>query len=41
MLSYKKRTFKFDLHGFTLDDANQKVKEIILSCVKINIKKYF
>ena len=29
--------FKFDLHGFTLDEANQKVKEIILSCVK---KKY-
>ena len=29
--------FKFDLHGFTLDDANQKVREIILSCIK---KKY-
>ena len=33
----RKERFKFDLHGFTLNDANQKVKEIILSCVK---KKY-
>ena len=33
----KKERFKFDLHGFTLNEANQKVKEIILSCVK---KKY-
>lgn len=29
--------FKFDLHGFSLDGANTKVKEIVLSCVK---KKY-
>ena len=29
--------FKFDLHGFTLDEANKKVKEIILNCVE---KKY-
>ena len=29
--------FRFDLHGFTLDQANKKVKEIILSCVE---KKY-
>jgi len=29
--------FKFDLHGFTLHEANKKVGEIILSCVK---KKY-
>ena len=33
----RKARFKFDLHGFTLDDANQKVKEIIFLCVK---KKY-
>ena len=33
--------FKFDLHGFTLDEANQKVKEIILSCVKKSLRKYF
>mgnify|MGYP001443874159 FL=1 len=31
--------FKFDLHGFTLDEANQKVKEIILSCVKKKFKE--
>ncbi len=28
----RKDRFKFDLHGFTLDEANQKVKEIIFSC---------
>jgi len=33
----RKERFKFDLHGFTLDDANKKVKEIIFSCTK---KKY-
>ena len=31
--------FKFDLHGFTLDEANQKVWEIILSCIKKNYKE--
>ena len=29
-----KSKFKFDLHGFTLSEANQKVKEVILSCLK-------
>ena len=33
----RKDRFKFDLHGFTLDEANKKVKEIILLCSK---KKY-
>ena len=33
----KKDRFRFDLHGFTLDEANKKVKEIILSCTE---KKY-
>ena len=33
----KKNRFRFDLHGFTLDQANKKVKEIILSCTE---KKY-
>jgi len=28
----KKNRFKFDLHGFTLDEANKKVKEIIFFC---------
>ena len=31
--------FIFDLHGFTLIEANYKVKEIILSCVKKNYKE--
>ena len=30
----RKDRFKFDLHGYTLDEANQKVNEIILSCAK-------
>ena len=30
----KKGRFKFDLHGFTLDEANNKVTEIIEHCVK-------
>ena len=35
--SEKKNRFRFDLHGFTLDQANKKVKEIILACIE---KKY-
>ena len=27
------------MHGFTLDEANQKVREIILSCTKKNYKE--
>jgi DNA-nicking Smr family endonuclease len=30
----RKDRFRFDLHGCTLDEANQKVRDIILSCVK-------
>ena len=30
--SVRKERFKFDLHGYTLDDANKKVKEIIITC---------
>lgn len=30
----KKDRYKFDLHGFSLDEANSKVKEIIYHCVK-------
>ena len=33
----KKNRFRFDLHGFTLDQANKKVREIIISCTE---KKY-
>ena len=35
----KHNRFKYDLHGFTLLEANQKVKEIILLCVKKNYKE--
>ena len=31
--------YKYDLHGFTLLEANEKVKEIILLCVKKNYKE--
>ena len=31
--------FIYDLHGFTLIDANHKVKEIILTCAKGNYKE--
>ena len=40
--SYKnqrKGRFKYDLHGYTLDDANNKVKEIILKCKENNYKE--
>ena len=30
----RKERFKFDLHGYTLDESNKKVKEIIISCSK-------
>ena len=30
----RKERFKFDLHGYTLDEANKKAKEIIISCSK-------
>ena len=35
----RKERFKFDLHGFTLDNANKKVKELISSCVELNNKE--
>tara|TARA_B100000963_G_scaffold311354_1_gene288296 strand:- start:403 stop:822 length:420 start_codon:yes stop_codon:yes gene_type:complete len=39
--NYTKRgkRFKFDLHGFTLVDANNKVEEIISYCVRNKIKE--
>ena len=33
----RKERFRFDLHGYSLDEANQIVRDIIFSCVK---KKY-
>ena len=35
----RRERYKFDLHGFTLDDANKKVKEIIISCSEKNYKE--
>ena len=35
----KKERFKYDLHGYSLDEANQKVKEIIVSCVNENYRE--
>ena len=35
----RKERFRFDLHGHTLDDANQKVREIIFACVKNKYKE--
>ncbi len=38
-IQIKKDRFKFDLHGFTLDDANNKVREIVTNCVSQNYKE--
>ena len=35
----RRERYKFDLHGFTLDDANNKVKEIIEHCIKNKFKE--
>mgnify|MGYP001319794401 FL=1 len=35
----KKERFKYDLHGYSLDEANQKVKEIIVSCINENYRE--
>ena len=37
----KNKRFKFDLHGYSLEDANFKVKELILSCVEKILKKSY
>ena len=37
--SFRKERFKYDLHGFTLEEANKKVKEIIQSCVDNKYKE--
>ena len=36
---YRRERFKFDLHGFTLDEANTKVKEIVEYCIKNKFKE--
>ena len=35
----RKERYKFDLHGFTLDEANIKVKKIIDHCIKNKFKE--
>ena len=35
----RKERYKFDLHGFSLDEANNKVEEIIHYCVKNKVKE--
>lgn len=35
----RKDRFRFDLHGYTLNEANQKVRDIIFSCVKNNYRE--
>ena len=35
----RKERFKYDLHGYTLEEANKKVKEIILSCKENKYKE--
>tara|TARA_B100001248_G_C27170263_1_gene357581 strand:- start:230 stop:649 length:420 start_codon:yes stop_codon:yes gene_type:complete len=35
----RKERYKFDLHGFSLDEANNKVEEIIHYCVKNKFKE--
>ena len=37
--NHRRERFKFDLHGFTLDEANIKVKEIIEYCFKKKFKE--
>ena len=37
--NFRKERFKFDLHGYTLNAANEKVKEIILLCSENNFKE--
>ena len=34
-----KRRFSFDLHGFSLDDANKKVREILFFCIENKFKE--
>ena len=38
-LRKRNETFRFDLHGLTLNEANKKVRDIIISCSEKNYKK--
>ena len=35
----RRERYKFDLHGFTLDEANSKVKEIVEHCIENKFKE--
>ena len=35
----RKERFRFDLHGYTLDKANERVKDVIFSCIKSKYKE--
>ena len=35
----RKDRFKFDLHGYTLDEANLKVRDLIITCAKNKYKE--
>ena len=37
--THQKERYKYDLHGFTLDEANIKVKKIIEHCIKNKFKE--
>ena len=37
--SFRKKAETYDLHGFSLDEANKKIKEIILQSFKKKVKK--
>ena len=37
--SSRTERYTFDLHGFTLEDANKKVREILLSCIESKYKE--
>ena len=34
-----KNTFRFDLHGYTLENANKKVREIVIKCINNDYKE--
>ena len=36
---HRTERYKFDLHGYTLDEANKKVKELLEHCVKNKFKE--
>ena len=35
----RKERFKFDLHGFSLESANKKIKELLQYCIENNYKE--